>query len=161
MFGDKIDNVLDLEGVQKNANEKYITAQILSQSLDNVYRLFEVNLASNKNDKLNQEASVEFINSLTDILYNLKINVIEIKPMEKYKRGKYTYIPYKLVLECDFEKFGKLVSAFEKNERLIKIEEFSYNNSPENVRKSSDLKELPDSVIEMKIATITLNKSKK
>ena len=147
--------------MQKNANEKYITAQILSQSLDNVYRLFEVNLASSKNDKLNQVASVEFINSLTDILYNQKINVIEIKPMEKYKRGKYTYIPYKLILECDFEKFGKLVTTFEKNERLIKIEEFSYSNTPENVRKSSNLTELPDAVIEMKISTITLNKSKK
>ena len=161
LFGDKPDTVVDLEGMQKNANEKYITAQILSQSLDNVYTLFQENLALSKKDKLNEEASVDFINSLTDILFELKIDVIEIKPIEKYKRGKYTFIPYKLVLACDFEKFGKLVTAFERNERLINIDEFSYNNTPENVRKSSDLSELPDAVIEMRISTITLNKSKK
>ena len=44
LFGNKPEDVTDLEGLQKTANEKYITAQILSQSLDNVYRLFEVNI---------------------------------------------------------------------------------------------------------------------
>tara|TARA_Y100000590_G_scaffold354432_1_gene407743 strand:- start:140 stop:697 length:558 start_codon:yes stop_codon:yes gene_type:complete len=161
VFSNKPEEVMDLEGIQKSANERYITAQILSQSLDNVYRLFEVNLASNKNDKLNEEASVDFINTLTDILYQLKVDVIEIKPLEKHKSGKYTYIPYRLKLACDFEKFGKLVSELERNERLITISEFEYNNSPENVRRSSALTELPNSIIEMEIATITLNKSKK
>jgi len=161
VYSNKPEEVIDLEGIQKSANERYITAQILSQSLDNVYRLFEVNLASNKNDKLNEEASVDFINTLTDILYQLKVDVIEIKPLEKYKSGKYTYIPYRLKLACDFEKFGKLVSELERNERLITISEFEYNNSPENVRRSSALTELPNSIIEMEIATITLNKSKK
>jgi len=161
VYSNKPEEVIDLEGIQKSANERYITAQILSQSLDNVYRLFEVNLASNKNDKLNEEASVDFINTLTDILYQLKVDVIEIKPLEKYKSGKYTYIPYRLKLACDFEKFGKLASELERNERLITISEFEYNNSPENVRRSSALTELPNSIIEMEIATITLNKSKK
>ena len=161
VMGNKTENIIVLEGLQKTANERYITAQILSQSLDNVYRLFEINLASSEKDKLNDEASVEFINSLTDILYNLKIDVIEIKPMTKFTSGNYTYIPYKLVLSCDFEKFGKLVTAFERNERLIKIDEFSYNNAPENVRRSSDLTMLPDAIIEMEISTVTLNKSKK
>ena len=161
VFSNKPEQVVDLEGIQKTANERYITAQILSQSLDNVYRLFEVNLAASKNDKLNEEASVDFINTLTDILYELKINVIEMKPMEKYRSGKYTYIPYKLKLSCDFEKFGKLISELERNERLIAIGEFEYSNSPENVRRSSALTELPNSLIEMEIATITLNKSKK
>ena len=160
-LSNKPEQIVDLEGIQKNANERYITAQILSQSLDNVYRLFEVNLALNKNDRLNEEASVEFINTLTDILYQLKIDVLEIKPIEKYKSGKYTYIPYKLKLACDFEKFGKLASELERNERLIAISEFEYTNSPENVRRTSELTELPSSIIEMEIATITLNKSKR
>ena len=43
-----------------------------------------------KGDKKNDEASVEFINNLTDILHELKINVIEIKPKSKRKEGKYT-----------------------------------------------------------------------
>ena len=162
VFANKPEQIIDLEGLQKSSNERYITAQILSQSLDNVYRLFEVNLASDKNDKLNDEASVEFINILTDILYKLKINVIEIKPVSKYKSGKYTYIPYRLVLSCDFEKFGKLITEFERNERLITINEFNYNNTPENVRRTSrNNSKLPDAKITMEIATITINKSNK
>ena len=36
-----------------------------------------------------------------------------------------------------------------------------YDNSPENVRRTSELTELPAAIVEMEIATITLNKSKK
>ena len=46
VFANKPDDVIDLEDLQKTANERYITAQILSQSLDNVYKLFEINLAT-------------------------------------------------------------------------------------------------------------------
>ena len=161
VFANKPDDVIDLEDLQKTANERYITAQILSQSLDNVYKLFEINLATKKNDQKNDEASVEFINKLTDILYKQKINVIEIRPMSKQKTGKYTFIPYELTLSCDYEKFGKLVSELERNERLITINKFEFNNSPENVRRRSDLKELPDAIITMQISTVTLNKSRK
>ena len=39
--------------------------------------------------------------------------------------------------------------------------EFNYNNSPENVRRSSSEKnKLPDAIISMEIATITINKFK-
>ena len=40
----KPNRIIDLEDNQKSVNEKYITAQILSQSIDNVYKLFESNL---------------------------------------------------------------------------------------------------------------------
>ena len=161
VLSDKPDEILDLEDLQKTANEKYITAQILSQSLDNVYKLFEINLATKKNDERNKEASVVFINKLTDIFHKLKINVIEIRPMSKQQKGKYTHVPYEVTLSCDYEKFGKLVSELERNERLINIDKFDFNNSPENVRRKKDLKELPDAIVTMQISTITLNKSRK
>ena len=71
VFGNKPEEIEDLEDIQKSANERYITAQILSQKLDNVYRLFEVNLATMKNDSRNEEANVDFINS--DMIFLLKI----------------------------------------------------------------------------------------
>ena len=76
----KPDQIIDLEDSQKSANEKYITAQILSQSLDNVYKLFESNLSFNKNDK---DDSNEFMDYLTDVLYSLGINHIETKYPER------------------------------------------------------------------------------
>ena len=71
-----ISEIEDLEDIQKTANERYITAQILSQKLDNVYRLFEVNLATTKNDSKNEEANVDFINSLTDILFTYERSLL-------------------------------------------------------------------------------------
>ena len=41
---DKYDRIIDLEDSQKEANEKFITTQILSDSLYYVYNMFEKNL---------------------------------------------------------------------------------------------------------------------
>ena len=60
VYDNKYNDIIDLEDEQKIANEKYITAQILSQKLDHVYRIFKNNLAFNKKDKLNEEASMVF-----------------------------------------------------------------------------------------------------
>ena len=57
VLGDKYDEIVDLEDNQKIANEKYITTQILSDSLYYVYNMFEKNLAKGKNDELRTGAS--------------------------------------------------------------------------------------------------------
>ena len=41
IYGDKSDTVLDLQGESKKVNEKLITSQILANSLDRVYNVFE------------------------------------------------------------------------------------------------------------------------
>ena len=46
LYDKKYDLILDLQQEQKIANEKFITAQILSEKLNNVYQLFESNLAT-------------------------------------------------------------------------------------------------------------------
>ena len=109
---DKYDQIIDLEDSQKEANEKFITTQILSDSLYYVYNMFEKNLAQSKNDPLNKQASRTFINDLTDI-------------------------------------FSK----------IIKIDEFKFINTPDQVRRSTgDKKQLPGAKITMTISTVTLNK---
>ena len=67
-FTSKIDLIETLEEEQKIVNEKFITAEILSEELDNVYNVFEQNLASNKNDPKNKESNMLFLKDLTDIL---------------------------------------------------------------------------------------------
>ena len=157
--------IIDLEEMQKSVNEKYITAQILSQSLDNVYKLFESNLDFNNKAKSDKKSSDKFMDYLTDVFYTLGINHIETKYPERSDietSGNYTFIPYEVEIECGFEEFGKLISMLESSERLILINEFSFNNTPENVRRtSSEDNKLPDAKITMEIATITINKSEK
>ena len=50
-----IKEIKELEAKQKSVNETYITAQILSRSLDKVYTIFENNLALNKNSEINKK----------------------------------------------------------------------------------------------------------
>ena len=88
IFGNKHDTILDLKGEQKNANEKLISTKIIASGLDRVYTLFEKNLAKNRNDAINQEASIDFLDELTDIVNKNDIKLINIKPKSKVKRGK-------------------------------------------------------------------------
>ena len=158
IFGSKRDTILDLEGDQKNANEKLISTRIIAGGLDRVYTLFEKNLAANRNDAINEEASIDFLDELTDIVNKNKIKLINIKPKSKVKSGKYTFIPYELEIKCSYDKFSKFVSDLEKNGRLINIDGFRYFNKMDKISSKRDLDSILNNKIEMKISTITLNK---
>ena len=158
VYDNKYDDIVDLEDEQKIANEKYITAQILSDESNFVYNLFEKNLAKNSNDELNQQASRTFIDNLTDIFQKLNISGVNVRPGKKYKKAKNTYVPYELEFNCDYTRFGRLLAELAASERMIKINEFKFLNTPDLVRRGSGKKKLPDAKITMEIVTITLNK---
>ena len=157
-FTDKPDEIFDLEDVQRKENEKFITAQILSQSLNQVYAMFENNLATKVNDERNEDASLPFLQQLTDILETLEIKTLKLKPKPKEKMNKFTAIPYEIELLCSFDKFGKFVLELERNDRLIAIDNFVVHNGTERISNSTKPEDLIDQVIELTISTITLNK---
>ena len=109
LYDKKYDLILDLEQEQKIVNEKFITAQILSEKLNSVYKLFEINLATDSNDKKNKEANMLFLEDLTDVLEKLDIKLLQIEPGSKNKKGSTTYIPYSMEIKCDYEQFGKFI----------------------------------------------------
>jgi len=158
IYDNKSDVVLDLQEETTQSNEKLITSQILANSLKRVYEVFEQNLAKNSSDKKNDEASIVFLDELTDIIKKLEIKLINITPDDKEKIGDYTYIPYDIEIKCDYEKFGKLISELEKNSRLINIDEFRLFNKVEKATSKKTIEALLDNRVEMKISTITLNK---
>ena len=59
-YNNKISQIKELEIEQRDANEQFITAQILSEKLNQTYKLFETNLIVDKNDSKNKEANTEF-----------------------------------------------------------------------------------------------------
>ena len=158
IYGDKSDLILDLQVESKKVNEKLITSQILANKLDRVYKVFEYNLATNVSDKKNEEASIDFLDELTDIIDRLEIKLINIVPDDKQKVGKYTYIPYDIELNCDYEKFGKFIAELEKDSRLINIDEFRLFNKIEKASSKKSLEALLNNKVELTISTITLNK---
>ena len=55
-----------LEEEQQELNENLISAQILASQLDRVFTLFQENLALSKADSLADDASLPFLNNLTN-----------------------------------------------------------------------------------------------
>ena len=154
---DKPSTIRGLEKTSKSTQERFNAASILSSELKRMYNIFETNLVT-KDNKIDTEASIEFLESLTDIIEKLNIAILTIKPQKKVKKGKYTYIPYDLDVRCSYEQFGKLVSALETNDRLIQIDEFKLQNNVEKISKRKGLSNLMNHNIEMKISTISINK---
>ena len=159
LFDEKVKKIESLELEHKDVNEKYITAQILSQSLEKVYTIFENNLSLGKKDEKNKEASMVFLKELTDILETLNIKLDQIVPGKKEKKGKVIKIPYQLQFKCDYEKLGEFITEIEKNNRIILIDQLILKNDIDKTRSNKNENVLEQD-IEMKIYTVTLNKSK-
>ena len=159
VINDKKDIIYNLESEHQSTNEKYIAAQILSKSLENVYNIFENNLSLSSKDDINKESSMDFLKYVTDLLekYNIKLN--QIIPGKKIKKSSITYIPYKLQFVCDYEKFGQFLNEIESSDRLILIDEFLIKNNIEKIKSNKD-QDISNLDIELTLETITINKSK-
>ena len=160
LINNKKEQIYNLEARHKTVNEKFITAQILSKSLDNVYNIFENNLATSKNDDKNKEASMDFLKYLTDIMekYNIKLN--QIIPGKKIKKGSLTNIPYDIHIVCDYEKLGEFINEIESSDRIILIKELTIKNNIEKIKSNKKDQNISDQEIEMEIRTVTINKAK-
>ena len=156
-FKDKPDKVEGLSEEQEKNNEKYITAQLLSSSLDRVYNLFELNLAESRSDKKNESASIDFLDYLTDLMNDLEIKILSIEPKSSIKKRHNIYNPYVIEIKASYEKFGKLILNLEKCRRLIEIGEINLNNGLERIRSSNKEEQLQTQDISLVISTITLN----
>ena len=156
-YNEKPDIVADLEIEQKNENEKFITAQLLSSSLNRVYNIFELNLAKNRTDKKNESSSIDFLDYLTDLLNELEIKILSIEPKSSIKMGRNIYNPYEIDIKASYDKFGKLILNLEKSLRLIEIGQINLNNGLERIRASNKEEQLQTQDISLIISTITLN----
>ena len=159
-IGDKPFDIKILEQEETELNENLISAQILASKLDRVYTLFQENLALSQQDSLAEDASLPFLNSLTDILDNLNIQLLGIKPKDRESRGEYYKSPYVITIECTYEEFGKFLAEIERSPRLITLNEYEVKNGVERVKTNVSEDDLLTQVFELNLATITLVKSR-
>ena len=161
-FDDKYNQIKDLEDEQKLANERFITAQILSEKLNSVYNLFESNLALGKNDAKNKEANVKFLSKLYSLTDKLGVEISAVEPGGKKNKGYLTYIPYSLQIKCDFEELGKLVTELESNDRLIIVDDIIIKNGTDKIKKSNqnNIDAISNLNVYLTISTVTINKTK-
>ena len=160
MIGDKPFQIGLLEDEQTELNENLISAQILDRQLDSVYTLFQENLALSQQDSLAQDASLPFLNSLTDMLDDLDIQLLGIKPKDRESKDDYYKSPYVITIECTYEEFGKFLAEMERSPRLITVNEYEVKNGVERIKTNVREEDLMNQVFEVNLATITLVKSK-
>ena len=160
LIGDKPFEIRLLEEEQEELNENLISAQILASQLDRVFTLFQENLALSKADSLADDANLPFLNSLTDILDDLDIKLLGIKPKPRVDKITYFKAPYLITLECTFEQFGLFLSEVERSPRLITVDEFEVKNGIERIKTNTEEEKLLEQEFVVNLSTITLVKSK-
>jgi len=160
LIGEKPFEIRLLEEEQEELNENLISAQILASQLDRVFTLFQENLALSKADSLADDANLPFLNSLTDILDDLDIKLLGIKPKPRVDKITYFKAPYLITLECTFEKFGLFLSEVERSPRLITVDEFEVKNGIERIKANTEEEKLLEQEFVVNLSTITLVKSK-
>lgn len=160
LIGDKPFDIRVLEEEQQELNENLISAQILASQLDRVFTLFQENLALSKADSLADDASLPFLNNLTDMLEGLDIKLLGIKPKPRIDKITYFKAPYIITLECTYDQFGKFLTEIERSPRLITIDEFEVKNGIERIKANTDEERLLYQEFVVNLSTITLVKSK-
>ena len=159
-IGEKPFEIRVLEEEQQELNENLISAQILASQLDRVFTLFQENLALSKADSLADDASLPFLNNLTDMLEDLDIKLLGIKPKPRIDKITYFKAPYIITLECSYDQFGKFLTEIERSPRLITIDEFEVKNGIERIKANTDEERLLFQEFVVNLSTITLVKSK-
>jgi Tfp pilus assembly protein PilO len=160
LIDDKPLRIQILEEEQEELNENLISAQILASQLDRVFTLFQENLALSKADSLADDANLPFLNNLTDMLDDLDIRLLGIKPKSRIDKMTYLKAPYIITLECTFDQFGKFLAEVERSPRLITIDEFEVKNGIERIKANTDEENLIFQEFSVNLSTITLVKSK-
>ncbi|MAV69492.1 MAG: hypothetical protein CMG04_01565 [Candidatus Marinimicrobia bacterium] len=160
LVGDKPFRIQLLEDEQTELNENLISAQILASQLDRVFTLFQENLALSQMDSLAEDASMPFLNSLTDMMDVLNIELLNIKPKQRIKKGGYFKSPYIVTVRCTFDEFGKFLSEIERSPRLITIDEYEVKNGIERIKANASEEDLMYQEFLINLSTITLVKSK-
>ena len=160
LVGDKPFQIRLLEDEQTELNENLISAQILASQLDRVFTLFQENLALSQMDSLAEDASMPFLNSLTDMMDGLNIELLNIKPKQRIKKGGYFKSPYIVTIRCTFDEFGKFLSEIERSPRLITIDEYEVKNGIERIKANTEEERLLYQEFVVNLSTITLVKSK-
>ena len=159
-IGEKPLKIKLLAQEETELNENLISAQILASKLDRVYTLFQENLALSQQDSLAEDASLPFLNTLTDILDDLDIQLLGIKPKDRVSKGDYYKSPYAITIECSYNEFGKFLAEIERSPRLITLNEYEVKNGIERVKTNVSEDDLLEQVFELNLATITLVKSR-
>lgn len=152
--------VKELDRTIQQENEKLISAQIIANQLKHVTKLIEGNLAQSARDSLAEDASLPFMNQVTDILRAHNINLISIDPGPRRNFADYIATPYVLDVETDYKSLVNFLNDVEKSNRLVTVDRVDLNSTVKRVQAQAKAGKLDKRPMSITLSTLTLIKHK-
>jgi Tfp pilus assembly protein PilO len=160
VFRPKPSRVKEIDRMIQQENEKLIAAQIIANELKHVTRLIEGNLAQSARDSLAEDASLPFMNQVTDILRQYDIDLVSIEPGARRNFADYIQNPYTMEVQTSYKSLVNFLNDVEKNNPLVTVDKLDVNSNIKKVQalaKSGKLDKRPMSIT---LSTLTLLKHK-
>ncbi len=152
--------VKELDRQIQQENEKLIAAQIIANELKQVTRLIEGNLAQSARDSLAEDASLPFMNQVTDIMRAHDIHVISIEPGTRKNFADYITTPYTLEVETSYKSLVSFLNDVEKSNRLVTVDKIDLVSTVKKVQALAKERKFDKRPMTITLSTLTLIKHK-
>jgi Tfp pilus assembly protein PilO len=152
--------VRELDRQIQQENEKLIAAQIIANELKQVTKLIEGNLAQSARDSLAEDASLPFMNQLTDILRDHDIDLVSIDPGARRSYADYLATPYTLDVQTSYKSLVDFLNDMEKSNRLATVDRLDLNSTVKRVQALAKEGKMEKRPMTITLSTLTLIKHK-
>lgn len=152
--------VKELDRQITQENEKLIAAQIIANELKNVTKLIEGNLAQSAKDSLAEDASLPFMDQITDILRHYDIDLVTIDPGTRKNFADYLATPYTMEVNCTYKSLVSFLNDVERSNRLVTLDNVDLNSTVKKVQALAKKGELQKRPLKLTMSTLTLIKHK-
>jgi Tfp pilus assembly protein PilO len=152
--------IRDLDITIQKENEKLIAAQIIAGELKQVTKLIEGNLAQSARDSLAEDASLPFMNQLTDILREHDIDLVRIEPGNRRNFAEYIRVPYYMELVTSYASLVDFLNDMEKSNRLVTVDEFDLTSTVKQFQTLAKEGKIDMRPMNITLSTLTLIKQR-
>ncbi len=152
--------IRELDIAIQKENEKLIAAQIIAGELKQVTRMIEGNLAQSARDSLAEDASLPFMDQLTDLLRKHEIDLVRIEPGNRRNFADHLRIPYYLELITSYASLVDFFNDIEKSNRLVTLKDFELNSTVKQFQTLAKEGKIDKRPVNMTLSTLTLIKQR-
>jgi Tfp pilus assembly protein PilO len=145
--------------IQKE-NEKLIAAQIIAGELKQVTHLIEGNLAQSARDSLAEDASLPFMDQLTDALRKHDIDLVRIEPGNRRNFADHLRVPYYMEIVTSYASLVGFLNDMEKSNRLVTLQDFELNSTVKQFQALAKEGKIDKRPVNLTLSTLTLIKQR-
>jgi Tfp pilus assembly protein PilO len=160
VYRTKPQKVRDLDVEIQKENEKLIAAQMIASELKQVTKLIEGNLAQSARDSLAEDASLPFMNQMTDVLRQHEIDLVRIEPRARKTHASYIETPYELEIITSYKSWVNFLNDIEKSNRLVTVDKFELSSNVKQFQALAREGKIEKRPVSMTVSTLTLIKQR-